>query len=279
MDHNQLEAVPPDPIPLDSILSEPLTHPLNLAPPAPRVPAAPPPLPPRDQASAGTVWRDGLLDFFGAIAVTLVAAVLVIAVVGVEIPPAGYAALFIATQIPLFVFARRRLKRNRQKGRRMPALFAGDAGPAIAWGVGAGFALALTSGIYTAVLQRLIGDEAIPQQLDILRNVAGNPWMMAVFVLIVAVMAPICEEMLFRGAMFASAEAVGQVGAGAGVSAVLFSLAHLSLNLMPFYMLFALVMCWLYSRTRTLFAPMAAHFTMNALACIALIAQGPSEVV
>jgi membrane protease YdiL (CAAX protease family) len=87
------------------------------------------------------------------------------------------------------------------------------------------------------------------------------------------VLAPICEELFFRGAIFGSGWAAGQTSAGAWISAVLFAIVHLSPILAPFYVFFALVMCWLLRKTRTLLAPMTAHFTMNAIACMAIVFQ------
>jgi len=65
--------------------------------------------------------------------------------------------------------------------------------------------------------------------------------------------------------------AIGQARAGAAVSAVLFAIVHFSVILAPFYATFALVMCWLLVRTGTLAAPIAAHMTMNGMACVALL--------
>jgi uncharacterized protein len=78
--------------------------------------------------------------------------------------------------------------------------------------------------------------------------------------------------------MFGSAHAAGLSIVGVGISAVLFATVHLLPLLAPFYAFFGVVMCWLYVRTGTLAAPIAAHMAMNGLACAALLLQGDNLV-
>jgi membrane protease YdiL (CAAX protease family) len=59
---------------------------------------------------------------------------------------------------------------------------------------------------------------------------------------------------------------------------VFFATVHGSPKLAPFYATFAVAMCWLYARTETLAAPIAAHMTMNSIACTALLFSGDGTV-
>jgi membrane protease YdiL (CAAX protease family) len=86
------------------------------------------------------------------------------------------------------------------------------------------------------------------------------------------------EELFFRGVIFGSAHAVGLSKMGVALSASLFALVHVSLLLAPFYATFAVVTCWLYARTKTLAAPIAAHMTLNGIACLALLFAGGDRV-
>lgn len=187
----------------------------------------------------------------------------------------GLALFLLAVQAPLFWFGWRRLKRHRRQGRAPLALFDGDPFRAARWGIGAGALLSVISGVYSLALQSLLGEDALPQQLEFFQQMRGDRTGLAILTLIIAGVAPVCEEFFFRGVIFGSARAIAQAKAGAAVSAILFAIVHFSLVLAPFYAAFALVMCWLLVRTGSLAAPIAAHMTMNGMACLALLLSDP----
>ncbi len=102
-------------------------------------------------------------------------------------------------------------------------------------------------------------------------------------VLVVAVMTPVVEEFVNRGAIFgglrwagrllsgklapgkdgaASAQRVATVAA-AVVSSAIFATIHLSPVLVPGLFTIAMVFCWLYARTDSLLSPIVAHGTFN----------------
>ncbi|MEO8099936.1 MAG: type II CAAX endopeptidase family protein [Acidobacteriota bacterium] len=248
----------------------------------------PPPLP-----SAGAFTRDAILDLLAALG-CFVLVVLAYAIVA-AVSQFGFAsqgrgmldflqsawgivALLLSIQFPLLYFALRRRRRNREKQRPLLPFFDGPWGSAARKGISAGLGLTVLSMLYTGLLQRLLGSESVPKQLDFLQNILNNRPAVAALVLIIAVLGPICEEIFFRGVVFGSAHASGRTTAGAVISAILFALVHVSPLLIPFYATFALVMCWLYAKTKTLVAPMAAHMTMNSIACLALLLAGGDQV-
>lgn len=85
-------------------------------------------------------------------------------------------------------------------------------------------------------------------------------------VLLVAVLAPAAEEMLIRGALFRKWRLRLGPGKAALLTSVLFGLAHPSA---PTAFLAALSLAVLYTTTRTLWAPVAAH-AMNNFCSVAL---------
>lgn len=185
----------------------------------------------------------------------------------------GIAVLLLATQLPLLYRGLRRRRRNREKHRPVLALWQGPLPKAVFRGVLTGAGLAILSGIYTKLLTTLLGPNAVESQIDFLTDMLEDKVAVAVLIVMIAVVAPICEEIFFRGVVFGSAHAVGWSKLGVALSAVLFAIVHLLPLLAPFYALFAMVMCWLYARTGTLAAPIAAHMTMNSLACLGLLFQ------
>jgi membrane protease YdiL (CAAX protease family) len=81
----------------------------------------------------------------------------------------------------------------------------------------------------------------------------------------VVILAPIAEEVFFRGVVFnAWLREGGRRWAYIG-SAALFAVIHLSLvSLLPIFLL-GLALAWVYERTGNLLAPIAMHATVNGI--------------
>jgi len=89
-----------------------------------------------------------------------------------------------------------------------------------------------------------------------------DPWLV---VLAVVVLAPVAEEVFFRGVIFnAWLREGGRRYAYIG-SAALFAVIHLSIiSLLPIFLL-GLALAWIYERTGSLLAPIAMHATVNGI--------------
>jgi membrane protease YdiL (CAAX protease family) len=229
------------------------------------------------------VVRDALLDLVASLGSSMILIVVIVAgalIAGAWTTEAldsdllsftGITLMLLSVQIPLFFFAWRRLRRNREKGRPALPLLEGPVATGIGMGMAAGFGLSLVSVVYSLLVRLMLGENVVPQQLEFLERLLKSPAAMTVLTFIIAGIAPVCEELFFRGAIFNAARSAGLTKAGAGTSAALFAVVHFSPVLAPFYAFFALVMCWLMVRARTLAAPIAAHATMNGIACLAMI--------
>jgi len=79
------------------------------------------------------------------------------------------------------------------------------------------------------------------------------------------ILAPLVEEILFRGIAYKALRDRGYPRVALAVSSILFGLIHV--NLLTFIPLtaFAVVLALLYERTGTLLAPIAAHSLFNAI--------------
>jgi len=89
--------------------------------------------------------------------------------------------------------------------------------------------------------------------------------------LVVAVVAPVVEELTYRGLGFA---VVGSVLAPAGavlVTALAFGLAHGLVIALPVLALFGAILGWLRWKTGSLYPPIALHALFNAVALIAAV--------
>ncbi len=88
------------------------------------------------------------------------------------------------------------------------------------------------------------------------------------------VLAPIVEEVLFRGLLFQRLAVKWGLGQGIVVSSVIFGLLHLDDFIGA--TLIGVALCLVYLRTRSLFVPMLLHFSYNAMSLFFTTEQGRS---
>lgn len=121
-----------------------------------------------------------------------------------------------------------------------------------------------------AYLVSYVNDLALhPEQQDIVEAFPPTAGGIVLFALVAVVMAPLAEELYFRGFLFKGfANSWGWVW-GAVVSGVFFSLAHLQLTL--FFPLFGLgfALAWVYQRTGSLWTSIALHAVFNGISVLA----------
>lgn len=108
-----------------------------------------------------------------------------------------------------------------------------------------------------------------PHQQQIVTEFPKTAAGLALFTILAVVMAPLCEETFFRGFLFKGLEQSWGFGWAAVVSASVFSLAHLQLDI--FVPLFALgfALAFLYRRTGSLWSSIALHAVFNLVSVLA----------
>ena len=84
--------------------------------------------------------------------------------------------------------------------------------------------------------------------------------------LTVIVVAPVCEELFFRGFLFRVLRLRTTFWIAAALDGVLFGLVHGALVILPVLVFLGVALCWVYERTGTLFATIAIHALNNTLA-------------
>lgn len=93
---------------------------------------------------------------------------------------------------------------------------------------------------------------------------AKSLWLKIYFGLFAVVIAPVAEEFIFRGVLFPFVKQLGYPRlAWFGVSAF-FALIHFDVAVFAPLFALALALTWLYEKTDSLLAPMAAHSLFNA---------------
>ncbi len=130
----------------------------------------------------------------------------------------------------------------------------------LGWGVIAWIGATAASAGVVWVLEQM-GFDAEPQAAEQAIQLV-DPWLV---IIAVVILAPIAEEIFFRGVVFnAWLREGGPRWAFIG-SSVVFAIIHISVvALLPIFLL-GLALAWIYQRTGNLLAPIAMHATVNGI--------------
>jgi membrane protease YdiL (CAAX protease family) len=85
---------------------------------------------------------------------------------------------------------------------------------------------------------------------------------------VVALLAPVCEELLFRGLGFGLVSAVTGPWPGIVISGLAFGLAHGLVAALPVLALFGIILGWLRWKTGSIYPGMLVHGTFNGVSLI-----------
>lgn len=108
-----------------------------------------------------------------------------------------------------------------------------------------------------------------PEQQEIIGEFPHTGAGVALFVLVAVVMAPVFEEIVFRGFLFRGfANSWGWIW-GAIASAVVFGFAHLQLDLFIPLAVLGFGLAWVYKRTGSLWTSITMHAVFNGIAVLA----------
>ena len=185
---------------------------------------------------------------------------------------AGAIVLITSTQVALLLVTWAFVLRPRAIAFAMPLLGSNRPRALIA-GMGWGVVAWIVATVVTYAIVVLLEQVGIEPDQQAAERAIGflEPWLVVVAVVIVA---PIAEEVFFRGVAFnAWLRERGRRFAYIG-SAALFAAIHVALvSLVPIFLL-GLALAWVYRRTGGLLAPIAMHATFNAISIgIALLVR------
>lgn len=168
-------------------------------------------------------------------------------------PSVALALLLAGFELFLLVYA---AARERAK---LAAWFRPGLRPAV-WGVAGGLGLLLAGAAYERAIAGL-GAE-LPDAAGMLSELFGPVGML----LVAGLLAPVAEEVYFRGRLFdAAREAVG-LGWAIALSALAFAAVHGIPLALPAYFLYGAVLAWLREQSGGLVAPVLAHAVNNVAA-------------
>jgi membrane protease YdiL (CAAX protease family) len=144
-------------------------------------------------------------------------------------------------------------------------------------GIGAGLGLIAIVGstIIVSVLVAFSGSEATPDQV-LTGDIAETPLQLLLAVLAAVVLAPIAEELLFRGLLHRALRTRLRLIPAALISSVLFAIVHVDVVLsQPLALvgltLVGVVLAVAYERTGSLLVPIVIHAVHNAVTITAVV--------
>ncbi len=125
-------------------------------------------------------------------------------------------------------------------------------------------------GIVNVIVTQIVGQFENPQ-IEALTSPRGFAWLnfSAVFV-VGAIIAPIVEEILFRGLLYQWLRARTNVLIAVIASAVIFAVVHIIPLLFPALFVVGLILALVYEWTRSLWVTITIHFLQNGMAIIAI---------
>lgn len=107
-----------------------------------------------------------------------------------------------------------------------------------------------------------LGVETVQDTVKLLQK-SEDPLVLGLMAFAAVIAAPLCEEIVFRGYFYPVLKKFGGLRVAALCSALVFAAAHGSLTaLLPLF-IFGGVLVFLYEKTGSLWAPIAAHFCFN----------------
>lgn len=135
-----------------------------------------------------------------------------------------------------------------------------------------GILLFVSVGFLGSLLTQLLGIPA-PQSFAVAVNGAAYQWEFFLLIILGGVVAPIKEEMLFRGIMYPPLRQALGKGKGMILTGLFFAALHF--DIVRFLPLFigGVVLAWLYQRSSSIWPSIVAHGTWNILMAVALWIQ------
>jgi hypothetical protein len=142
-----------------------------------------------------------------------------------------------------------------------------DVGMGLAFGFG-GLALTIPASI---VYVSIVGEDATSAVGDVFGGIRAGPALAALVLIIVVFVAPMCEEILYRGLLWGGIEKLAGRWVAFVVSTLLFAIAHFEFTRTPLLLVVAIPIAIARLHTGRLLPSIVAHQINNLLPGIALV--------
>jgi CAAX protease family protein len=129
---------------------------------------------------------------------------------------------------------------------------------------------AVINAIVLSIAQEIQGKKVeTPQQLP---DINQRPQWFLAFIAVVIV-APLAEEMFFRGFLYQALRRWRGVPQGVLLSALFFGIAHVSIIIIPAIFALGVILAYMFERRRSLGSTIAAHMTYNLIGFILIVVE------
>ena len=146
------------------------------------------------------------------------------------------------------------------------------AGRSLIAGIGYGTFLFFAIGLLGNYLTKLFGTPP-PQSFALAVQGASHNWELVLLLVLGGLVAPLKEELIFRGMLYPPLRQAYGRGLGIILTSLVFALLHLDfVRFIPLF-LGGVMLAWLYERTGSLWPSIIAHGTWNTLMAVALWLQ------
>ena len=141
-------------------------------------------------------------------------------------------------------------------------------------GLVVGILLFVSIGLLGNILTHLFGTPA-PQSFTVAVKGVSYPWEFVLLTLLGGIVAPLKEELLFRGLIYPPLRKALGRGKGMLLTGLFFAILHFDIVRFLPLLIGGVVLAWLYERSASIWPAVVAHGTWNILMAAALWIQRP----
>lgn len=144
-------------------------------------------------------------------------------------------------------------------------------GQSILWAIGGifmAFAVQMAAGV---IEQQLFGVEHASANTQQITDISKS---MPIFILVVAIVGPILEEIVFRKVIFGTLNKKFNFFTAALASSLIFGLVHMEISFLLTYAAIGFLFAFLYWMTQRIFVSIVAHASMNTFVVVMYVLLG-----
>ncbi len=111
-------------------------------------------------------------------------------------------------------------------------------------------------------------DNILGSYSDVNNNFEANSLITQVFSLVI--LGPITEEIIYRGLIYKRIKGYSDVVVGIYISSIIFGIVHFNLVQGLYALALGVILCYVYEKYKTIFAPIILHISANLMALIVM---------
>ncbi len=140
--------------------------------------------------------------------------------------------------------------------------------------------IALISPIITPILENNLGKQELQTPVQMIIDAKqNNPSLLITLAFLAVIVAPLCEEFVFRGYIYATLKRFSCRFFATTISALFFALVHMNLWSMAPLFIIGITLAIIYETSNSLWAPILTHALFNgATVSILIFSNGPSNL-